>query len=266
MVMAGCAPEGNPEALVILGNAWVAGGDCRPGSGSSGAYRSIGTLDLLMSTNYFMFPYVANELPGTSEVTEIDPMEGGLDSSTVALTGARIWYEIDGLQGSFVGGPTELPDEVFSPTSGTVRGMTEAVVQIEAIPSSVIQLLDQDNAFDTLYSGGYLIVHIAFEGRKLDGTKVRSGEFVYPIQVCRGCLMYWPMDPEQCCADNIPTLGEICFPGQDEGVPCDVGCFLVQADERAEAKQAMIEKKTVSLNAAGQGGGTEDDVEEQDTL
>ena len=270
-VLAGCAPEGTPQTLLLTGNSAVsAQGGCKISASASGESRSVGTLDLLFANNYMMFPMVSNRLPMASAVSELGVTEGAVESHGVILTGARLWFEIDGLLGQWDGGETILPDEIFSPTSGYMDPGDGMVVQVEALPASVVNLLDGDMVFDSIYTGGYLIVHIVVEGRKIDGTKVRSNEFVYPINVCRGCRMYWPIEPTTCC-DTVVTEAVVCFPGQDEAIPCDIGCSVVGFNERVAAKMAMIQQQTTNLSVLEEGGGTdgdvlENDIEEEDVL
>jgi hypothetical protein len=266
-VFAGCAPEGTPQALVIQFNSVVgAEGSCKlqVSSGGSQVTRSTGTLDLLFAPNYVMFPSVASKFSEASETTEFGAEQGSLEPNGITFTGVRVWYEIDGLQGQYDGTDTVIPDEIFTPTSGHVEAGKFTAIAVEILPASVVNILDNDVAFDNIYSGGYLIAHVVLEGRTLDGDKVRSNEFVFPINVCRGCLLYWPFqDASQCC-DTLVTEETVCYPGQDEAIPCDLGCSLVEFDDRAEAKASMIKKESLTLAATGGGEGAEGDVEEGD--
>ena len=270
-VLAGCAPEGTPQALIIQGNSVVGStSSCKIPSSGGGVLteaRSVGTLDLLFGSSYILFPSIANKLSEAQETSEAGSAQGALEPNGIVLTGARVWYEIEGLQGQWDGGETLLPDEIFAPTSGYLDPGGFATVALEILPAAVVTKLDGDTAFDNLYSGGYLIAHVVMEGRTLDGDKVRSNEFVFPIQVCRGCLLYWPfLDPSNCC-DALKTDAIVCFPGQDEAIACDVGCTMVDYDPRYEAKLSMIKKESTSLGASGaSGNGVEDDVVEDDTL
>ena len=265
-VLASCAPEGTPQALTLERNAMVgAKASCLVTPATSGIFRSAGTLDLLFANSYQMFPMITNRLPEATETSLLDKQQGAMEPHGVVLTGARLWFEINGLMGQWDGGETILPDEIFVPTSGYMHPGDIATVQVEILPAALVDLLDGDMVFDSIYTGGYLIVHMVVEGRKLDGTKVRSNEFLYPINVCRGCLMYWPIEPTTCC-DAIVSDTIVCFPGQDESIPCDIGCAVIGLDERAAAKMAMIQQQTTSLSWVDDGGGTEGDVLENDVL
>jgi hypothetical protein len=266
-VFAGCAPEGTPQALVIQFNSVVgAEGSCKlqVSSGGSQVTRSTGTLDLLFAPNYVLFPSIVNKFSEASETTAFGAETGSLEPNGITFTGVRVWYEIEGLQGQWDGAETVLPDEIFSPTSGHVEAGKFTTIAVEILPAAVVNILDGDVAFDAIYSGGYLIAHVVLEGRTLDGDKVRSNEFVFPINVCRGCLLYWPFNnPEQCCETPV-TDATVCYPGQDEAIPCDLGCSLVEYDLRADAKMAMIKKETATLATEGGGDAMENDLAEED--
>ncbi|MFH1531129.1 MAG: hypothetical protein ABIK09_10415 [Pseudomonadota bacterium] len=273
-VLAGCAPEGTPQALILQFNSVVgAENSCKlqvASGGGAQATRSVGTLDLLFASNYMFFPAIANALLEAGETSGFGVEQGSLDPNGVTLTGARVWFEIEGLRGQWDGSETVLPDEIFSPTSGHISPGKFGTVAVELLSAAVVNILDADIAFDNIYSGGYLIAHVVIEGRTLDGEKVRSNEFVYPINVCRGCLLYWPFKDLSKCCEGLTSDDTVCYPGQDEAVPCDLGCTLVEYDPRAEAKASMILKETDTLSSTG-GGGTggdvmEADVAEEDTL
>lgn len=272
-VFAGCAPEGTPQALVIQFNSVVgAEGSCKlqVSSGGSQVTRSTGTLDLLFAPNYVLFPAISNKFSEATETTEFGSETGSLEPNGITFTGVRVWYEIEGLRGQWDGAETVLPDEIFSPTSGHVDANSFTTIAVEILPASVVRILDGDVAFDNIYSGGYLIAHVVLEGRTLDGDKVRSNEFVFPINVCRGCLLYWPFHDATECCDTLVSDDTVCYPGQDEAVPCDLGCSLVEFDQRADAKMAMIMKESSTMAATGgvetDGDVVENDVAEEDAL
>lgn len=265
-VLNGCAPEGNPLALVITGNAKVGSESSCVIQGGQGVSRTTGTLDLLYATNYVFYPTVRSMLQNAEEVSELGVDTGSLDPNGIHLKGVRVWYEIEGLKGQWTTGETtKIPDEVFTPTFGFMMPGGSVTFGVEIIPREVVQALDGDTAFDALYSGGYLIAHVAVEGTTQDGRKIRSAELAYPIQVCRGCLLYWPVeDPGTCCDGISSTDVIVCSPGQDEAIPCDVGCAMVEFDPRVAEKQAMIMKKSTTLAVTPDDGGDEGDVVESD--
>ena len=80
-----------------------------------------------------------------------------------------------------------------------------------------------------------VLARVRAYGRTLGGTEIESGEFVFPIQVCRGCLISYPASAADETATPAGgaqgrficrTVGEgtedsgACFPGQDVPTPC----------------------------------------------
>jgi hypothetical protein len=73
-------------------------------------------------------------------------------------------------------------------------------------------------------------------GTTLGGQELESAELRFPIEVCTGCLIYYPpsaydstLDPNEpylCATSPVTALGEDaegvlgCFPGQDRPVSC----------------------------------------------
>jgi hypothetical protein len=83
-----------------------------------------------------------------------------------------------------------------------------------------------------------LVAHVTVLGTTRTGLAVQSDEFVFPVDVCDGCLVTFspsdvdPMLPEPNCAGN-PALGGSstnlpvpCVLGQDTPVDC-VDCLSV---------------------------------------
>lgn len=248
LVFQGCAPEGNPASLQILTNALVGlENACQMQAGAKVKItRPVGVMDLLMTNRYIMFPSIFNAMESSLTVSGQTAETGGLEMNSIVLSGARISYDIEGLLGGYDGSDTDLPSSVFSPTSGTLEPGDYSTVTLDVIPPYIGNILDKDLAFDTLNSAGTMIVHVSIEGRMLDGTKLQSNEFLFPITICRGCLLYYNVLPTQCCR-GIFEAPDACVPGQDSGVPCDVACILTMGMDREDKKIAMIMREIDSL-------------------
>lgn len=116
------------------------------------------------------------------------------ETSRIQLQGAEI--SVEGVDGA--AGP-----EYTVPFSGTIdpepsEQPGEAAVFIEAIPTGAIT-----------ETGDYLLTIRVF-GQTLGGMEVESGDFVWPVTVCRGCLN----------AGCVEDLGLPCQPGSDYPLPC----------------------------------------------
>jgi hypothetical protein len=75
-----------------------------------------------------------------------------------------------------------------------------------------------------------VLANIKVFGKSLGGVDLESGEFQFPIRVCRGCLVSFATgdDPATQGVDcNLPLEAQAtttlpCQTGQDEGLPCQL--------------------------------------------
>lgn len=247
-----CAPDGDLESIMVFSNVAVSKKTqciAETGGGASSETRPIGVLDLMASNHYWMFPMMYNGLTTTQNTVELTPAEISLDSHTIAVRGAWVTYQIDGLLGHWDGDTETVLEKQWVPTSGSILPLAFMTFQIEAVPPPIALALDNDIAFDTLGSAGTLTLGVTIEGTLGDGTVVHTQPFYYPITVCRGCLTTYDVRPSLCCNKLIEPDFHPCFPGQDERYSCQIGCWLVYRDQvtRYAQKMAMFEGYTNSL-------------------
>jgi hypothetical protein len=85
---------------------------------------------------------------------------------------------------------------------------------IEAIPSDLGFVLQQ--AATAAGPGLHRIVlGIAIEGRTNDGTEIEVPDFIFPLQICQGCLA-----APACVAPQVLTFVGCGVPGQDVPPVC----------------------------------------------
>jgi hypothetical protein len=80
-----------------------------------------------------------------------------------------------------------------------------------------------------------VVASVKVRGETLGGKEIESGEFVFPIDVCYGCLIVYNDVTGFCCVrkegETIPVQ---CQSGQDEGLDCracntgDPLCYAAQ--------------------------------------
>ena len=246
----GCT-ENEPQVLYIVGNQSVdTSTQCKLQSTGIVTFKPFGYLDVSLTNTYLLFPAMTTKLTDTTIVTGNGPSELVLDTSTIQILGARISYDlpIDPLTGTGLGfldnplapgtgltssDPLEsagLQDN-FVFTTGTVDPETDALLALEAVPPYIGEILRAAPALQARYSSAQIIVHVTVEGKLMDGTKVVSNEFIYPLNVCNGCLVYFPVSD---CSnlEGDPEIIVPCFPGQDDGLDCRL-CYAlaVTADD-----------------------------------
>ena len=262
IMLVGCVAE-DPTTFLIVGNQLINRKvQCviKTGGGAL-EMQPIGTMDLLQTNQYFMFPVVKNQLTNIGATVGVDPAKLVLEAHNISVIGARVDYYMEGLEGPWNAGETlpdgtvvpektKLPKNLWISTSGVVESDFQMPFKLEVVTPAVGQMLDQDKAFDHIYAAGILRAVVVLTGYLGDGTEVHSPEFHFPIKVCRGCLIGYDVPPEQCVTDYVPAGYVPCFPGQDESTPCTlIDELLWDPDfDRIQRKVGMLVKCVNSLD------------------
>ncbi|MCB9507095.1 MAG: hypothetical protein H6698_03285 [Myxococcales bacterium] len=233
--LAGCA-ENTPEIAVTFNLPFT--DECEVPSASSGAntvYQSRGTLDLFVRNSYLMAPRLENTLV-PSEDARIGSATGGAgglqgtdwEANSISLRRAVIRF--DGPDALDLPLPKELTREI----SGTITPGGVATTLLEAIPESLGRTLEDARI---LRQGTHITLnlHIKYFGETYSGREVDSNEFIYPIELCYGCLLNFPVAAVDFSYDVLPNCRNIgdteialpCFPGQDDIVDCRAVCPIV---------------------------------------
>ncbi|MFT5432386.1 MAG: hypothetical protein ACI9OJ_003085 [Myxococcota bacterium] len=212
LLLVGC-PEHEPTVLTAQGALFPEGASCefQAQTGGSVSTLSSGILDMSVArTGYIAGIQLLNGLASTQETTGLDPSQGVLETNFVNLIGVTVNYEMPS------GLSVDLP-EVFHYTPNSFGPTQAGVAVVNLLPISHLEMLFDDPFFtttkpmnDTLLEECFkdaagtpqtwgpapigsqfatILVRMVFEGMLLDGTEVRSNEFVYPIQLCTGCLL-----------------------------------------------------------------------------
>lgn len=286
LVLSGCLAEGDPETFYIISTRLInrtAQCQLRATSGTSEVVP-IGTMDLLQTNRYILFPVVKNGFLSVDNVTGLTEENLLAEPNNITITGAWVSYEIDGLQGSYlldedldadgiadilqldadqdgepdyVASDFQLPEKVFVPTSGFAETEDEVSVALEIIPPTVGMLLDMDKSFNKFYSGGILQTTVVLQAFMGDGTEIHSTEYHFPLRLCRGCLVFYDKEPQNCCQfDTEPDMIP-CYPGQEEPSSCSVACMNLDGVDRQELKQAMVRRELRDLSGELTGTDTE---------
>jgi hypothetical protein len=123
--------------------------------------------------------------------------------------------------------------------------------------SSVIQRL----TLSPLLRSGEVVpiqLRVTVSGQTIAGRKVDSNEFIYPLDICYGCLVNFPPDAidteisnfncrrvlEEDAFGSVQAIdGDICRIGQDDFVDCRSVCpqLSVLVDEEIEVVQDLRE-------------------------
>lgn len=215
-VLPACA-EHNAQVMYIAANMDYEALDCQlRATGGQLFYRSTGTLDIGVSNRYRLYPRVFNGMGTSEETTQNSVKELMLENNFIQIVGATIDYDMANVD---LGVPLPQGQFVFSATGVESDGGT-ALMELEIIPPLVGEVLRTAKKLEKPYSSAQLIAYVTLEGKLQDGTTVHSNEFVYPITVCKCCLLFPALDDCMFSGDENEKIPLPCNPGQDVSLDC----------------------------------------------
>jgi hypothetical protein len=182
-----------------------------------------GRLDVGLTSEYTAVILVGNQI-----VPRGDPNQPHTETSFVTLEGAVVRIVDSGGNQLFT--YTQPAAATIPPSSGTTPGYASLGVTI--IDSTTAKALIPQVTGANLGKTVPVVSYVRFFGHTLGGESVESDEFGFPINVCAGCLVAFPV------AEDNPALGGTncanagasmssststsvpCFFGQDLPVDC----------------------------------------------
>ena len=227
LLSTGCTDR-DPQVMYVLYNQAVDRGTQCLAQGN--VTRPIGWFDIGITNKYLLFPAVSNNLPTSESVTNQSAGELRLNNSTIQVTGGTVYYDVPpDLDADLAAQGVPLPQGQFVFTSGSVESETTGAFVLEVVPPLVGELLRRSDLLSTRYAATQILVRVTLEGVLPNGQVVNSNEFVYPLNICNGCLVYFPVT--DCCAQSEAEILLPCFPGQDEGLDCRGCCQLATSPQ-----------------------------------
>jgi hypothetical protein len=201
LVLAGCAPS-NP-GLLVSGALEPLPGLCQVMMGGIPQVR--GTLDVTSArVSYTLNVGLLNNLTNVAQPRGAPPRA---DSNAINLRSAQV--ELRDVTGAPFALPG-LPNPYTVPAAGFIQssmdGMmgTAGVASIQIIPPAYGETLRE-------IVEGTVVASVRVVGVTAGDSEVISPEFVWPIEICSGCLYECVRDDDG-AALCVPS----CFPGQDE--------------------------------------------------
>jgi hypothetical protein len=223
--LSACAPEG-PSGFVTYN--LVPSSDCTysPESGTKQFYP-IGLYDVSpggpRGGNACSKPYIVNLLVNSFLRPNADPMLGRAEPNILQLHSAEVkLMDIQNRTIQFTGGDSNLPNPFLvrtnnslQPASGSQPSM--AVASVEVIPVDYAAQLNGD-----MFVGAQIMAEIQIFGTTTGDVDIEFKPFVYPIEICDGCLTYClaplgdaDIDPDDLigddCPDNSGRDGRVCI-------------------------------------------------------
>lgn len=170
----GCAE--NRSSLYIESVMYIdpSGSECVADPSGDTAFLSTGVLDLAMRQNYTAPLVVANQLYPVGNGARLRT-----ETSRIQIESADV--TVEPITGSG-GGSYRIPFAAVVNAGDDDPGKTG--VFVELVPAGVIE------------GEGQYILRVKLNGRTLGGTPIQSGEWLYPLEACDGCLRGCPPEPD----------------------------------------------------------------------
>ncbi|MDI3291079.1 hypothetical protein [Polyangium sp. 15x6] len=174
-----------------------------------------GTLDVAFATEYTAALLVGNQLVRRG------------NAATLRTETSRVQFESADVH-TFDAAGNELA-AFTAPATGFVDPSTGAE---PGLGFANVVLVDSGSAAAVLgESGGSrtpveVLVNIIVRGRTLGGEEIATGEWQFPVDVCRGCLVDYPpgsddlssVEPD--CLNTVDAPSRPCRPGRDNVIDC----------------------------------------------
>jgi len=210
-------------------------------TGTSGTFVSRGVLDLFLTDTYYMYPVVENSLVESNSVeyVQVGGRAQGLqgnewEANKITMTHAEITLDIPAALNVPVAQSYEIP------LAGSLTPADFATVALQLITPAVGRQLSQSEFLRGSTSSVTILARIRIHGRTATNRRVDSNEFVYPIELCFGCLIFIPAGavdsnfPTPNCRnldpDAVIESNTVCSVGQDQPIDCREICPLLGPD------------------------------------
>lgn len=190
------ACQDNESIVFIMGVMDIKSNDCTATPEAAARLQASGIVDLTLRSSYKAVLLVGSQLTQRGSREQLRT-----ETARLRIEGAEV--ELDDANGTPLNlGSAANPFSVIStgfahPAAGTEPGYGSVFVDL--IPGSV----------SASVRNGVVLAKVRVFGTTLGDQEIESGEFTFPIQVCRGCLISYP-----------PTTGPVgrveCSPSADE--------------------------------------------------
>lgn len=198
LVAGGCVDD--DRAFRIRQNQ-VPGSGCEVGT-STTKFQAAGLLDVSVNFGYRFFPLIENNMRSTKG-------DGQPERNQLYLRKVKISLDLDEIPGNY---PDDLV-EFGLPISGLLNPGARIVIGgIEIVRAELVQMLPN---LETRRP--YIMASVGVIADR-NGEEVESGSFLYPIELCEGCLV----DYRASCPTSGDTtvIRNVCGLPQESRVTC----------------------------------------------
>lgn len=198
-----------------------------------------GTLDVALRTSYSIAPLLANQLASTANMEQ-----RRVETSVLNIQGFVVELHEGSPEGAIIGQPFSVYQNVTVPAALSAAVPGYAFTRIQVIPPQVGEVLKAavcrfDNTGVTTDCpvprvtsvNRRILVKLTAFGESLGQRAIESAPYYFPLTVCCGCLITFPIDsdaPEamgrgagpDCNAGSPGASQATCGVGQDFPVDC----------------------------------------------
>lgn len=199
----------------------LAGVVCTVSSDPTSQIVSEGILDVALRNDYTLAPLLANQL-----LTRASMEQQRIESSTLNIQGFEIELHEGAPEGALVVAPFTVYQNVVVPASLAAGTPGYSFGRIQVIPPQVGDALSRVvcNVINTdvtpscpvpqvTSSDRRILVKITAFGESLGQSAIEATPYYFPVRVCCGCLIDFPLD-----SDAPPAVG-----GVGQGPDCNNG-------------------------------------------
>ena len=198
LTLVGCVDDN--VSVFISGNLapMIEESSCAYDPGST-TFISSGKLDVAFGGSYEIHPIIQNQLQRRG-------VSGRPETNGIHITRAEVTLEgLDGLPldfGGFLPNPFSVPTTVYIPPASSPDAPGAAAGSIVVVPADYTLSLPVAAGSTTTITASVRLV-----GRTLGDIDIETGDWIFPIEVCNGCLLICEIGPD----DELVS----CNPGQD---------------------------------------------------
>lgn len=220
LLAASCADNDSSLYLQgVLAPPQSQGGVCAYTADSNQAMRSSGVLDVGLLTTYSPTFLLGNQLRAAQSTEQAK-------SETNRIVVSGVVVRLTDAGGTEIANFTSLGSAFVDPASGDRPGF--ATMSVTIIDDATGRGLASSVGRSDIRK---VIAYVKAFGRTLGGKDIESNELQYPIDVCNGCLPFFPADSvdqikaaqenkPNCDAVEASTVATPCVVGQDQPVDC----------------------------------------------
>jgi hypothetical protein len=165
--------------------------------------------------------YAPEMLLGSTLIPQGNATQPDSETARIEVQGAQVRV-VDPVDNSEWMNNTVLTSGIIEPASGTAPSYT-------AISATLMDAKAVAHFTPPVGQATKLaVVYVSFYGQTLGGQSVESNQFQFPVDVCAGCLVYFPpgAKAQNYCSGAVASTGtaHACVTGQDQSVDCQV-CY-----------------------------------------